>query len=313
MATPPHPPPHPPPPAVSHSFLWPCCCLTCWWNRVCVCLCLPYRYLFALQIKQDVSFGRLTCNDTSAALMVSHIVQCKFFAERERATTVFRAAVTRSLSSKTLALHGVVQLIIAALPWIPVSGVSCRHGEGSFCISYQTRRQDIHWVCVFAETRLSIDLIDFSFRNVTDRRSADVPVWHEFLCQRLKLPDASFYFFFALLLCVICLESRYWGKNSVSHFSRDRGFWGEPVSVAPPQQQLHPGADAADRQDHGVSLQTHVSRHRGFIQVFALCEINRQRLLFPLHIRLHSLLLVHSLILNSHFWESIQCGVTKGK
>uniref|UniRef100_A0A674MP93 FERM, ARHGEF and pleckstrin domain-containing protein 1 n=1 Tax=Takifugu rubripes TaxID=31033 RepID=A0A674MP93_TAKRU len=33
------------------------------------------RYLFALQIKQDISSGRLTCNDTSAALMVSHIVQ----------------------------------------------------------------------------------------------------------------------------------------------------------------------------------------------------------------------------------------------
>ncbi|XP_077435749.1 FERM, ARHGEF and pleckstrin domain-containing protein 1-like isoform X2 [Vanacampus margaritifer] len=33
------------------------------------------RYLFALQIKQDLSSGRLTCNDTSAALMVSHIMQ----------------------------------------------------------------------------------------------------------------------------------------------------------------------------------------------------------------------------------------------
>uniref|UniRef100_A0A8C2XMJ7 FERM, ARHGEF and pleckstrin domain-containing protein 1 n=1 Tax=Cyclopterus lumpus TaxID=8103 RepID=A0A8C2XMJ7_CYCLU len=33
------------------------------------------QYLFALQIKQDVSCGRLTCNDTSAALMVSHIIQ----------------------------------------------------------------------------------------------------------------------------------------------------------------------------------------------------------------------------------------------
>ncbi|XP_038136173.1 FERM, ARHGEF and pleckstrin domain-containing protein 1-like [Cyprinodon tularosa] len=33
------------------------------------------RYLFALQIKQDLSCGRLTCNDTSAALMVSHIIQ----------------------------------------------------------------------------------------------------------------------------------------------------------------------------------------------------------------------------------------------
>lgn len=36
------------------------------------------RYLFSLQIKQDVSCGRLTCNDTSAALMVSHIIQCEF-------------------------------------------------------------------------------------------------------------------------------------------------------------------------------------------------------------------------------------------
>uniref|UniRef100_A0A3P8USP8 FERM, ARHGEF and pleckstrin domain-containing protein 1 n=1 Tax=Cynoglossus semilaevis TaxID=244447 RepID=A0A3P8USP8_CYNSE len=33
------------------------------------------RYLFALQVKQDLSCGRLTCNDTSAALMVSHIIQ----------------------------------------------------------------------------------------------------------------------------------------------------------------------------------------------------------------------------------------------
>ncbi|XP_044072861.1 FERM, ARHGEF and pleckstrin domain-containing protein 1-like isoform X1 [Siniperca chuatsi] len=33
------------------------------------------RYLFALQIKQDLSCGRLTCNDSSAALMVSHVIQ----------------------------------------------------------------------------------------------------------------------------------------------------------------------------------------------------------------------------------------------
>ncbi|KAK7882497.1 hypothetical protein WMY93_028671 [Mugilogobius chulae] len=33
------------------------------------------RYLFALQVKQDLSCGRLTCNDTSAALLVSHIIQ----------------------------------------------------------------------------------------------------------------------------------------------------------------------------------------------------------------------------------------------
>ncbi|XP_028989200.1 FERM domain-containing protein 7 isoform X2 [Betta splendens] len=33
------------------------------------------RYLFALQIKQDLSNGSLTCNDNSAALLVSHILQ----------------------------------------------------------------------------------------------------------------------------------------------------------------------------------------------------------------------------------------------
>ncbi|XP_015218975.1 FERM, ARHGEF and pleckstrin domain-containing protein 1 isoform X2 [Lepisosteus oculatus] len=33
------------------------------------------RYLFALQIKQDLATGRLTCNDSSAALLVSHIIQ----------------------------------------------------------------------------------------------------------------------------------------------------------------------------------------------------------------------------------------------
>ncbi|KAF3825705.1 hypothetical protein GH733_006532 [Mirounga leonina] len=36
------------------------------------------RYLFALQVKQDLAQGRLTCNDTSAALLISHIVQCKW-------------------------------------------------------------------------------------------------------------------------------------------------------------------------------------------------------------------------------------------
>ncbi|TRY81271.1 hypothetical protein DNTS_012109 [Danionella cerebrum] len=33
------------------------------------------RYLFALQIRQDLSNGSLTCNDNSAALLVSHILQ----------------------------------------------------------------------------------------------------------------------------------------------------------------------------------------------------------------------------------------------
>ncbi|XP_070980242.1 FERM, ARHGEF and pleckstrin domain-containing protein 1-like isoform X1 [Oncorhynchus clarkii lewisi] len=33
------------------------------------------RYLFALQIKHDLACGRLTCTDSSAALLVSHIIQ----------------------------------------------------------------------------------------------------------------------------------------------------------------------------------------------------------------------------------------------
>ncbi|KAK7893094.1 hypothetical protein WMY93_022246 [Mugilogobius chulae] len=33
------------------------------------------RYLFALQVKRDLACGHLTCNDASAALMVSHIIQ----------------------------------------------------------------------------------------------------------------------------------------------------------------------------------------------------------------------------------------------
>uniref|UniRef100_A0A672J773 FERM, ARHGEF and pleckstrin domain-containing protein 1 n=1 Tax=Salarias fasciatus TaxID=181472 RepID=A0A672J773_SALFA len=33
------------------------------------------RYLFALQVKRDLACGRLICNDSSAALMVSHIIQ----------------------------------------------------------------------------------------------------------------------------------------------------------------------------------------------------------------------------------------------
>ena len=37
------------------------------------------RYLFALQVKQDLAQGRLACNENSAALLISHIVQCKFF------------------------------------------------------------------------------------------------------------------------------------------------------------------------------------------------------------------------------------------
>ena len=35
------------------------------------------RYLFGLQIKRDLSMGQLQCNDNTAALMASYIVQGK--------------------------------------------------------------------------------------------------------------------------------------------------------------------------------------------------------------------------------------------
>ncbi|KFP31470.1 FERM domain-containing protein 7, partial [Colius striatus] len=35
------------------------------------------RYLFTLQIKKDLALGRLPCSDKSAALLVSHLLQCK--------------------------------------------------------------------------------------------------------------------------------------------------------------------------------------------------------------------------------------------
>ena len=37
------------------------------------------RYLFSLQIKRDLATGLLQCNDNTAALMASYIVQCKFY------------------------------------------------------------------------------------------------------------------------------------------------------------------------------------------------------------------------------------------
>ena len=37
------------------------------------------RYLFSLQIKRDLASGQLQCNDNTAALMASYIVQGKSF------------------------------------------------------------------------------------------------------------------------------------------------------------------------------------------------------------------------------------------
>lgn len=56
---------------------WPLCTSAISMYVMTISLCV-HRYLFALQVKQDLAQGRLTCNDTSAALLISHIVQCKF-------------------------------------------------------------------------------------------------------------------------------------------------------------------------------------------------------------------------------------------
>lgn len=51
----------------------------CTSHSVCVLCspCVSSRYLFALQVKQDLAGGHLPCNDSSAALMVSHVIQCE--------------------------------------------------------------------------------------------------------------------------------------------------------------------------------------------------------------------------------------------
>jgi len=37
------------------------------------------RYLFCLQVKRDLSHGHMQCNDNTAALMASYIVQGKIY------------------------------------------------------------------------------------------------------------------------------------------------------------------------------------------------------------------------------------------
>lgn len=39
-------------------------------------LTMSFRYLFTLQIKKDLAGGKLPCSSNSAALMVSHLLQC---------------------------------------------------------------------------------------------------------------------------------------------------------------------------------------------------------------------------------------------
>uniref|UniRef100_A0A672MEL4 FERM, ARH/RhoGEF and pleckstrin domain protein 1 n=1 Tax=Sinocyclocheilus grahami TaxID=75366 RepID=A0A672MEL4_SINGR len=58
------------PPLALSSFTEAFMCL----SHVLVCL-FSLRYLFALQVRQDLASGRLTCSDASAALLVSHIIQ----------------------------------------------------------------------------------------------------------------------------------------------------------------------------------------------------------------------------------------------
>ena len=45
------------------------------------------RYLFALQVKRDLSQGHLQCNDNTAALMASYIIQGEYCGETSRTQT----------------------------------------------------------------------------------------------------------------------------------------------------------------------------------------------------------------------------------
>lgn len=45
------------------------------------------RYLFSLQMKRDLTEGRLVCTENTGALLASHLVQCRF-------TCVYTACVT---------------------------------------------------------------------------------------------------------------------------------------------------------------------------------------------------------------------------
>lgn len=80
--------------AFAHCLLWrhwSCCCVLglcalLQWRRgeyvleplelISVMFELPSRYLFALQLRRDLLEERLTCTDTTAALLTSHLLQC---------------------------------------------------------------------------------------------------------------------------------------------------------------------------------------------------------------------------------------------
>lgn len=49
---------------------------------VCVCVFVSWgRYLFSLQIKRDLMEGQLNCTENTAALLASHLVQCRSSAQ----------------------------------------------------------------------------------------------------------------------------------------------------------------------------------------------------------------------------------------
>lgn len=54
-----------------HSFNWPKI-------KQCPKIFVIFRYLFALQIKRDLTSGQFVVNENTAALMASYIVQCEW-------------------------------------------------------------------------------------------------------------------------------------------------------------------------------------------------------------------------------------------
>lgn len=200
----------------------------CFSNALTICpahlVLLSPRYLFALQVKQDLSCGRLTCNDTSAALMVSHIIQCKFLPPQalyvnKNTLWVCEPAAIRNLVNEDRDQHNLMR----APRYHPLDSPQP--------------------LCALWGSILKTD-------GITHCARSSGVLLRAFLLWFINLS-----IFFAVWVFFL---SQYFSYSLVFS-SWDWRLWGEPVSVAPPQQQLHSRSNAPDWQDHGVPFKEHVS------------------------------------------------------
>lgn len=231
----------------------------CFSNALTICpahlVLLSPRYLFALQVKQDLSCGRLTCNDTSAALMVSHIIQCKFLPPQALYVNKNTGALTSNLFQNNTTLY--------------YYNTSYYH--------YCNTEYETLWVCEPAAIRnlVNEDRDQHNLMRAPRYHPLDSPqplcaLWGSILktdgvthCARSSgvLLRAFLLWFINLSIFFavwVFFLSQYFSYSLVFS-SWDWRLWGEPVSVAPPQQQLHSRSNAPDWQDHGVPFKEHVS------------------------------------------------------